>query len=501
MESGSWMRLLSTSAILSNEPWPSFNTGVNPGQHGLYNYLAIKRGTNQIVRINGRYVPYFPFWWHLRNAGKKVAVFDVPRSYPLSGLDGLQVCNWGEHYPLLPQSSLPVELVREVCARFGGYPHPDEATNPGAAKELRLYRTMLANVERKLRATQFLLAQEDWDLFISVFGEAHYGAHQLYHHAEPTHWAHDPAAAATLQSSLATLYSRIDSALAELHASLPTDTTFLVVSVHGIAPNFSGNHLMPTVFERLGLHVPPPDAARGRSRQGSATERLRGLLPMSVRSFVNERVVPQAFHDRVSSQRFATSFDWTRSKAFFLPSDHFEGFVSVNLRGREPYGIVEPGTEYDRVCQDIESELEQLTNPQTGRPAVRRVVRIRNHYHGIAVDSLPDLVVQWSDEAFIGALHHPRLGTVSGEPVGLRRSQHGPEGFLIGSGPRIKSHASVPGANTMDVAPTVLHLMGQPVPQEMDGRVLTELLDDHLTACAPPRYDDRPFLVPEEMRV
>src|SRR5688572_26109057 len=56
MESGSWTRLLSTSAILSNEPWPSFNTGVNPGQHGLYNYLAIKRGTDQIVRINGRHI-------------------------------------------------------------------------------------------------------------------------------------------------------------------------------------------------------------------------------------------------------------------------------------------------------------------------------------------------------------------------------------------------------------------------------------------------------------
>jgi predicted AlkP superfamily phosphohydrolase/phosphomutase len=258
---------------------------------------------------------------------------------------------------------------------------------------------------------------------------------------------------------------------------------------------------MPAVFERLGFQVPHPEADHERSRLGTATGRLRGLLPASVRSLVNERLVPQSFHDRITSQRFAASFDWNRSRAFFLPSDHFEGFVSINLRGREPSGVIEPGAEYDRVCEDIESELGQLTNPRTGRAAVRRVIRIRDHCRGIAVDSLPDLIVQWSEEALIEALHHPRIGTVSGVPVGLRRSQHGPEGFLIGAGPDVKTRAVVHGASTLDIAPTLLYLMRQPIPREMEGRVLTELLHDDLTGCAAPSYQDQPFLVPEEMRI
>jgi type I phosphodiesterase/nucleotide pyrophosphatase len=88
MQSGVWTRLISTHDIFNDSPWPTFNTGVSPGKHGFYNHIQFRRGTTEIFRSDARSCYYLPFWWLLRGAGKKVAVFDVPKTYPLPGIEG-----------------------------------------------------------------------------------------------------------------------------------------------------------------------------------------------------------------------------------------------------------------------------------------------------------------------------------------------------------------------------------------------------------------------------
>jgi predicted AlkP superfamily phosphohydrolase/phosphomutase len=501
---GTWARLISTRGLFSDSPWPSFNTGVPPSKHGFYNYLQIKRGTTEIIRVDARFPHYLPFWSVLRSRGKKVAVFDVPKTYPLPGIDGIQIASWGEHYPLLKRCSLPPAVARELVARFGKYPHPREAVNPRKVSvELKIYDTIMSNVERKMKAIEFLREQEDWDFFISVFGESHYGGHQLFHHAEKSHWAHNAEWEARLGEALPNIYSSLDSALSTLLGGLTDKATVFILSVHGIETNYSGNLVMPLVMEKLGFQVRPesPRGGDGFSQLLGWTQVFRELIPKSAREFVNHEILPESFHDKVFSRAFSNSIDWKRSRAFFLPSDHFQGFLSINLKGREPWGTVRPGAEYEAVCHEIRDELGRLMNPETGRPAIRQIVQVSRVYQGESLNHLPDLVIQWADEGPIRELHHPRFGLVSIDLNEVRRSQHSAEGFMIAAGRYIQAGAKLNGATTMDLAPTVLHLLGEAVPREMDGKVLLDLLDEKFKKENEIQYGSYPLIVPQEMRL
>lgn len=486
MESGVWTPLRSTSSLFGDSPWPSLNTGVSPAKHAFYNHLQIKRGTTQIERVDARHCRYLPFWNHLRNSGKKVALLDVPKTFPVEGLDGVQICAWGEHYPLLKKpTSLPQDAVADLISRFGKYPHPREVTYARrAATQRRIHNMLSANLDKKRRATEFLMTRGDWDFFMSVFSEVHYMGHESYHHYDKTHWAHEAGTPGDICEGMPRLYTQMDQALSRIFRHVPEDATYFIVCVHGFSTNYSANHLMPEVLVKLGYTVPSTCAEQSNAT-GALLQRIRlirNLFPQGARDFINTHLVPQAVHDHAQSSEFSSSVHWPQTRAFFLPSDHFQGFISINLKGREPCGTVEPGPEFDALCHELSLELKQLVNPDTGKTVVHEVVKISDVYEGPSALELPDLVVQWTEDALTNSLQHPRFGMVSHERLALRRTQHAPDGFMIAGGKQINREARVKGASTLDIAPTLLYLMGQEIPVEMDGRVLFELIQKQVKA-------------------
>jgi len=96
--------------------------------------------------------------------------------------------------------------------------------------------------------------------------------------------------------------------------------------------------------------------------------------------------------------------------------------------------------------------------------------------------------VKWAGDAPIRALHSPRIGTVSGENPDKRTGAHRPFSLLVVSGKNIIQRKTVEGANIMDIAPTILYLLGQPIPQDMDGKVLLDIIEEDFKANNPVRY-------------
>ncbi len=193
------------------------------------------------------------------------------------------------------------------------------------------------------------------------------------------------------------------------------------------------------------------------------------MMPSGTRRWIADHL-PWWLRDRLGSQAAAGEIDWSRTKAFTLPTD-LEGCIRINLRGREPEGIVEPGSEYEDLCKSIAADLRALVNPATGRRAVREVW-IRNQvFPGHRQESLPDLVVSWEDEAPFDALGSPRAGEVTGSNPDRRTGTHSPEAFLLTVGPGVP-----PGlqgsARLVDVAPTALKLLGLKTGKAMEGRAI-----------------------------
>jgi predicted AlkP superfamily phosphohydrolase/phosphomutase len=326
---------------------------------------------------------------------------------------------------------------------------------------------------------EYVLGQGAFDLVLGVFAESHYAGHQFFHHMERGHWAHEADVPPDLRRAFVEIVKRVDTRLGRLQAILPEGATLLVVSVHGFEPNVSGNPMLAEVLMRLGYQAAAPAAApSGVARVLAWTAGVRELIPRRVRDYINRHLVPDSVHDEVDANAFSGGIDWARTRAFMLPSDHFHGLISLNLRGREPAGTVAPGEEADALCDEIARELRRLVHADTGRRAVADVIRTADVHPGPNVHLLPDLVVRWSTESPLKVLAHPSTGRVA-SPVEypLRKTQHTEHGFLLAAGPSIRAQAVAEAADVRDIAPTVLHLLGQPVPDELEGRVLEELLD------------------------
>ena len=175
---------------------------------------------------------------------------------------------------------------------------------------------------------------------------------------------------------------------------------------------------------------------------------------------------------------------WSGMKAFALPS-FSEGYVRLNVRGREASGVIERA-DYDKVCAEISAEIMRLTDARTGKPAVKRVVRTRVGPDGPAIDgerpSDADLIVLW-DGVPIDVVDHPTAGRIG--PVPFKRSgSHVHRGFLMAAGPGVGAGSRLPEAHALDIPPTILTLLGAPIPAHFDGKPLAVTVDAGAMAVA-----------------
>ncbi|RIK30901.1 MAG: hypothetical protein DCC52_06090 [Chloroflexi bacterium] len=171
--------------------------------------------------------------------------------------------------------------------------------------------------------------------------------------------------------------------------------------------------------------------------------------------------------------------DWARTRAF---SSGNYGQIFVNLQGREQFGSVAEA-DYQNVCADITARLYELKDPQNGVPIVAKVYKQSEKFWGEFIDDAPDIVFSLAENyKALGTLEFASNKIV--EPAFGNSGDHRMDGFVGMLGKQIKRGAPIENANIMDVAPTILYLMGLPIPSDLDGQVLTKPLSDELLMSA-----------------
>jgi predicted AlkP superfamily phosphohydrolase/phosphomutase len=195
-------------------------------------------------------------------------------------------------------------------------------------------------------------------------------------------------------------------------------------------------------------------------------------------------------HFVVNSVMLSELEDWTKTSAYSLEVGEAgeSRRIRINLRGREPHGIVVPGVEYDRLRAAIAAGLRGLRDTATGRPLVARVLHDEDAFSGSGRRDEADLLVLFADGVggtstrgesdYAGAVSYPATEGFSG--------RHEAEGVLLVSGPPVAGGAAIK-ADIVDVCPTVLHVLGAPIPDDLDGRVLTEVFTPAYEAARPVR--------------
>lgn len=474
---GAWGHLSGIRDFFSGSVWPSFLTGASVADHGFYGFAQLVRETGELELMYGSSLRIPPFYAQLSDSSKRVAVIDVAKMACVPGVNGIQVAAWGSHSPAYPPSSNPPELIGELRSRYGTHPATgiDEDSNPNEKYYRRLLKALHEGCDRRQSMYVDLLRREPWDLFVASFSEAHSAGHKLWQYVDPAHPDFDENAPPDLKQGMLSVHQDFDRAIGKLRDASPPDTTFMVFSLHGMGLDYNdaATKLLPEFMRRFcGIERGGEDKRLSKSR---LFDSIRAAAPEWLRNAIKHRM-SQMTRANMRLLHFIEAHDvplWPRMRAFSLPSDE-GGLIRINLKGREPYGIVE-ADDYDKVCDEITDRLMELRDPKLDCPAVSKVFRIHDEHDGPYLDRLPDLVVEWADLP-LSALWSPVYGHL-GEMDIHRTGSHRPRGFLLAEGPGIEPGTTIKG-QSIDIPATILERMGEPLQAQTAGQPLLPVRSD-----------------------
>jgi predicted AlkP superfamily phosphohydrolase/phosphomutase len=178
--------------------------------------------------------------------------------------------------------------------------------------------------------------------------------------------------------------------------------------------------------------------------------------------------------DWARSSGTVLDLDWPATRVFTRGK---EGDLFINLKGRDPEGVVAPGREYEDLREDVIRRLRGLIDPATDEPAVTEALRREDCFEGPQLTALPDIIVRWRDASYLpneqervpGAVFAPRYRKDMSWPT---TGSHRYEGMLLAAGPDIARGVDLGRIAPFDLLPTWLALFGIAAPEGVQGRIL-----------------------------
>jgi predicted AlkP superfamily phosphohydrolase/phosphomutase len=290
---------------------------------------------------------------------------------------------------------------------------------------------------------------------------------------DPTYPRYPSGDPGGLGDTIAGVYRAIDEEIGRMLDLVGADTRCLLIAAHGMGPMYHASWNLPEILKLLGYGRRRSSGTRGEPTRARAAPlnpwRILKMVVPGAWQYRIKAALPARLQNRLVFLWYTGGQRWDGCRAFAIPSNDSAGAIRLSLRGRDHRGLVAPGEEYRRICQDIAAALHELTDPASGRPVVRQVTLTHDVFHGPFLDQLPDITVLWEQGFPWGAVHSPRFGTLRIRRQDARSGSHTSHGFLLLTGPGVPAGIELAGHSIYDVAPTVLEGAGVPIPSDLDG--------------------------------
>lgn len=414
--------------------WPSFWSGSGPGHHGSYCYRQVVPGGWETADTRPTDIDVETFWAALDREGHRCTVVDVPLLAPRPLEHGRVIGDWGTHDRQLPFACEPAALADQVVRLAGA--HPIDGGRCDTLVDQRghraLYDALGRAIDQRVDLVHGLLAEPD-DLLLAVFSEAHCAGHHFWHLHDRDHLLHDAALSHELDGDpLAAIYERLDGALGRLLDAAGDRPTMVLLS-HGIGAHYDANHLLDEILQRIEATTLGATGAAVRVRATAITCARVVSRHARRRTGWGRQPVPRKVGRLVGSRRW-----------YAVPNNDLYGGIRLNLRGREPAGLIDRGAQEREIIALLSEELLALRNDDTGQPAVREVIRTDDHHGGPRRDWLPDLFVAWDWSSPHRSLSSATVGTVVGQATHIRTGDHRPGGTVLARGLALPTERPVP---------------------------------------------------------
>ena len=483
MKDGVHGDLRSTLPPVTSPAWPTFMTGCNPGKHGVFDFIQ-PQGANFSL-VNSTRIKQPTIWQRLSRRDYQVGVLNVPVTYPPQPLNGFMVT--GILSPKNVTIAYPDDLIGRYEAEMGKYRvAPNVQYKSGIEAEFAkdIYGLVRAHGDWGLQFMQ----NEAWDVLMVHFIALDIMKHALWRFMDHEHPRYEPS---PHEHAIRDGYALVDSYIGRMLNQLPADASVVVMSDHGFGPLHKMVNLNMYLMQK-GLLKLKGDAwtqlkslafQHGLTPSGAfkAASKI-GIQNLATRMSKNTR------NQIVGKFLSFDSVDWSRTVAYSM--GHV-GQVYLNMAGREPEGIV-TAAEYESTRQEVADALQELRD-EDGRSLVTNIIPRDETYHGPYTQFGPDLHLVLDDYNIIAYPLFATEGKVITQQIRGDSGCHRSEGIFIATGPNIKQGIKLPESNILDLAPTMLHLLGEKVPTVFDGRVLQEIFVEETAVVYSDSDDEHTF--------
>ena len=486
MRGGSSAPLRSVPNQNSAPAWSSFATGKNPGKHGIFYFDERIEGTYNKRYLNGGFRQGESWWSLASQAGKVVGVVNVPMSYPAEKVNGVMLAGLDAPGVDSPGFSHPPELIDELQQNVGDY-----IIEPGIPSYMKMRRRDLAEqaifdaADKRAAYTRYLMSSRAWDVFHVTFTAPDASHHFFWRDMDLAHPEYNPVEAVRYGDTIQRVYERMDQIVGELTALAP-DATVMLMSDHGGGFNQRGAEYLNDWLASIGLlHYldsggqRPSLPARGKKLAMAPLKwgynQVDRRLPRDAKLKL-VRLLP-GVRERMEMALTFGNIDWTRTKAYAYGA---RDDLWINLQGREPGGIVPP-EEYEALRDEIIEKLHASRDVLDHEPVLEEAIKREDVYHGPNLHKSPDIIIRWKTTRVIRGIYLPQPGKEP-PPVpplspNLNNGGHRLHGIFVMAGDGVREGHRFDEGILWDLAPTILHYLGVPVPDDMDGRVLAESFD------------------------
>lgn len=441
MRKGAWGPIESTTPPFTSMAWPVFYSGCNPGKTGILSYFddyhAAVRKPATAASMRAK-----PIWRIMNEHGRRSIVVAAPITYPPEPLDGVMVS--GMDAP--SESSAfthPAGLREELLER--GYRIFIDRDLLYSGDTEKIYHEGVRVSRAKTDAFTRLLRAEPWDFAMVVLNEIDVISHFM------------------TGDRVRDMYEETDLLVGRMLEAAGEDTLVLVISDHGVKP-LKGRVFLNAILKDLGLlHLKPESAAAGAlGRAGFSRERVKGVLQSLGLLNRLRGLVPRRLWNLQTAlpaaERRLVDVDMSRTKLYFDG-----GYWVRHGGGGEPTAAE---------LAAVEEALARFGG---------KLYRGADLYHGPYAQKAPPYIAYIPDHYIASAIGTG--GWLGGTTV--RPGDHSMQATAILAGPEGLVRAGEISGRLVDWAPTLLYLMGLPVPPEMDGEVLAQAVDPRVLAARP----------------
>ena len=484
IQNGSRSILRSCIQPSSEQAWSAFATGKQNGKFGLYGFYQRAKNSYALEYINASHRRAATLWRILSERGKKCVVVNVPLTWPVEKINGALVS--GLMTPgLNSEFTYPPELKQQLLHELGEYIIDVDIergeSDIGSLGDLAIRVKRMS--ELQTQAFESLLEKNsDWDFGMLVHRAPDILCHKFWRYQDPTHPLYNEREAAQWGSVINDCFEYLDTFNARiLEKVLDENTTVIILSDHGFGPLTHAVYLNQYFAQRGILAYKTESGNTLSSALRAGVKRLNNPFIGAVKAQVFE-LFPKLKSNLHYSMAYG-NMDWSRTKAYAVGT---MGNVYLNVRGREPQGSVEPG-DYEATRDAAIVAMRELRDPETQKPIFDFVYRREEIYQGDALDEAPDVIGLIDGPYHIAAVDWRGANGKEKsivEKVGNQllfvsdtSGQHRMDGILVMNGAGVSLHHSFTHSpNLIDLAPTILQLFDEKIPDDMDGRVLNELL-------------------------